>query len=148
MNRFLKTKKGIVTLLATLVVVAASAIGAYAYFTANGAGAGSATVGSASAIQLSSPVVGDLYPGATATPVTVSINNPGSGNQFVGTISGSVTTQGGCLGSWFTVAPVAFNTNVLHGTTVTAPTTVSLDESNSNQNACQGLTMAIAWSSN
>jgi hypothetical protein len=147
MKKFLTSKKGIV-LLATSVAAVVAAMGAYAYFSSTGTGAGSATVGSSGGILLSSPVVGDLYPGAAATPVTVSINNPNPGNEYVGTISGVVTTQGGCLGSWFTVAPIAFNTNVLHNTTVTSPTTVSLDESNSNQDACQGKTMAIVWSSN
>jgi hypothetical protein len=33
------------------------------------------------------------------------------------------------------------------GTPVTANTTVTLDESNSNQDACQGLTMTINWTS-
>src|ERR1700733_2466904 len=40
MLRFIKSKKGIVAMLATLVVVAGSAVGAYAYFTAAGSGNG------------------------------------------------------------------------------------------------------------
>ena len=50
--KFLMSKKG-VALLATLVVAAVAAFGAYAYFTAAGSGSGTASVGSASGIQLS-----------------------------------------------------------------------------------------------
>ena len=144
---FLKQKKAVVAL-AAVAVVALAAIGAYAYFTSTGSGAGSATVGSSSTVALSSPSVGPLYPGATATPVTVTINNPGTGSEFVGTVSGTVTTNGGCLGSWFTVAPISYNTEVAGGASPTAATTVALNNLALNQDACQGKTMAIAWASN
>ena len=60
---FLKQKKGIAAL-AAVAVVALGAVGAYAFFTSAGSGAGSATVGSASTINLSSPNVGPLFPGS------------------------------------------------------------------------------------
>lgn len=144
---FLKRKKGIAAL-AAAVVVAIGAIGAFAYFTSTGSGSGSATVGSASTMVLSSPNVGTLYPGSGTVPVTVTINNPGTGSQYVGTISGTVTTQGGCLGSWFTVAPITYNAQVAGGASPTANTTVEMNNVASSQDACQGLTMAIAWTSN
>ena len=144
---FLKQKKGIAAL-AALAVVAMGAMGAYAYFTSTGSGAGSATVGSASAVNLSSPSVGPLYPGSGTVPVTVTIANPGTGSQFVGTVNGTVTTQGGCLGTWFTVAPIAYNAEVAGGASPTAATTVQMDNVASSQDSCQGLTMAIAWTSN
>ena len=144
---FLTKKKGIATLTAIAVVVL-GAVGAYAYFTAPGSGAGSATVGNASPINLSSPSVGPLYPGSGTVPVTVTVNNPGTGSQLVGTISGTVTTQGGCLGTWFTVAPINFNAQVAGGASPTAATTVQMNNPAVNQDACQGLTMNIAWTSN
>ena len=144
---FLKQKKGIATL-AAVAVVALGAVGAYAYFTSTGTGAGQATVGAASTINLSSPSVGPLYPGSGTVPVTVTINNPGTGSQLVGTVSGTVTTQGGCLGSWFTVAPINYNQQVAGGASPTAPTTVQMTNPAVNQDACQNLTMAIVWSSN
>ena len=144
---FLKQKKGIVAL-AAVVVVAIGAIGAYAYFTSTGSGAGSATVGTSSTVNLSSPLVGTLYPGSGTVPVTVTINNPGTGSQLVGTISGTVTDQAGCLGAWFTVAPIAYNAQVAGGASPTAATTVAMNNLAVNQDPCQGLTMAIAWTSN
>ena len=136
---------------AVVVVTTGIAGGAFAYFSSTGSGTGTATVGSSSNIQLSSPSVGTLYPGGSAVPVTVTIHNPAAGNEYVGTISGSVAdggSGGNCLGSWFTVAPIVYNTNVSAGTSPTAGTTVTMNESGSNQDACQGATLTINWSSN
>ena len=51
MKRFLRSKKGAAALLAT-VVVAISAVGAFAYFTNTGSGTGAATVGTSAEVSL------------------------------------------------------------------------------------------------
>ena len=77
MKRIPRFRKRTWVLLAVLATVAAMAsVGAYAYFTATGSGTGTATVGSASNIQLSSPVVGNLYPAGADVPVTVTLSRP------------------------------------------------------------------------
>ncbi len=147
MSRFLKSKKFIVLVVAAVAIAVGS--GAFAYFTQAGSGSGTAAVGTSSAIVLSSTQVGTLYPGGADVPVSVSVQNPGSGNQYVGTISGSVADNGSCLGSWFVVDPITFNADVTHGATVTAgPTNVRMLDSSTNQDACKGLTMTINWTSN
>jgi len=151
--KFIKSKKGLV-LLATLVVAAAAAIGGYAYFTSTGAGQGSASVGSSGAITLTSNAVSGLYPGGAAKTVTLNVFNNNAGDEYVGTISGSVediTTgpNAGCMGSWFSVAPVTYNTTVLAGATTHPTTTISMpSDTVDNQNACQGAALTIDWSSN
>jgi hypothetical protein len=145
--KFLKSKKG-VAVLAMLVVAAVSAFGAYAYFTASGSGSGSATVGSASGIQLSGSPVAALYPGGADASVTVTIHNPGSGAQNVNVVSGTVATNGSCLGSWFQVDPVNYANTLASGGTDTASTKVRMTDSGTNQDVCQGKTMTINWSSN
>jgi hypothetical protein len=114
--------------------------GAFAYFSSTGSGSGTATVGSSASIQLSSPNVGTLYPGGAAVPVTVTIHNPGAGNEYVGTVSGSVA-NGGTGGN-------CYNTDVAAGASPTANTTVTMNDSGTNQDACQGATLTINWSSN
>ena len=146
MKRFMSRKVAVVGIAVGLTLGLSGA--AFAYFTSIGSGSGSATVGVSTGIVLSSPSVGPLYPGAVATSVTVTINNPGTATERVGTISGVVTTQGGCLGSWFTVASISYNASVAGGLSPTAPTTVALTEAGVNQDACQNQTMAIVWSSN
>jgi hypothetical protein len=130
-------------------VAALASVGAYAYFTAAGSGTGSASVGSSDAIELSSPLVGDLYPDGADVPVTVTISNAGgSGAQFVDTVSGVVADNGACLGSWFEVDPIAYQDTIAAGGSDTAGTNVRMNDSGTNQDACQGLTMTINWSSN
>jgi hypothetical protein len=147
MKRVITSKKGI-ALLATLVVAAAAAVGAYAYFSSTGAGSGSAAVGNSSTIILSSDPVGNLFPGGPSIPVTVHVVNPGGGNEQVNTITGAVQDNGGCLGSWFTVAPINYNQDLSPGAGPDASTTVTLNDIHAPQDACQGATMTINWSSN
>lgn len=107
MRRFglLKTKKG-VALIATLVVVGAAAIGAYAYFTNTGSGSGTATVGNASAWTVTNnfSITGDLYPvllgsspyttwGASTDPITgVSVtNSSANANEELNEVDASIS---------------------------------------------------------
>lgn len=141
------TKRRVISL-----AVAASAValgtGAYAYFTASGSGTGSAAVGSASAITLASGTVSGLFPGGADVPVTVTITNPGGGAQYVGTVSGTVADNGTCQGAWFQVDSVAYNGSISAGASDTKSTNVRMLDSGTNQNACQGKTMTVSWSSN
>jgi hypothetical protein len=147
MKKFLKSKKGI-ALLATMVAAVAAAVGAYAYFTNIGTGTGSATVGSSDVIALSGDVADSLYPGGADAPVTVSISNPGSGTQHVGTISGTVANNGECLGEWFVVDSINYDADLLAGTSDTADTAVRMLDSGAPQDVCQGKSLTITWSSN
>jgi hypothetical protein len=137
---------------AVVLAVAALAIGlgasAFAYFSSTGSGTGSATVGSSSAVELSSASVGPLYPGGADVPVTVTIHNPGSGSEYVNHVSGSVADNAGCLGSWFQVDGVDYADTLTAGASDTAQTNVRMLDSGTNQNACQGKTLTINWSSN
>jgi len=146
MSKYL-TKRRVIVLAITAAAVAV-ATGAFAYFTASGSGTGSATVGSASAVNLSSGAVGGLFPGGADVSVTVTIANPGSGAQHVGTVSGSVADNSGCLGAWFQVDPVVYNATIAAGGSDTATTKVRMLDSGTNQDVCQAKSMTINWSSN
>lgn len=147
MSKHLTKKRVILAAIAGLTVALATG-GAYAYFTASGSGTGSATVGSASGITLSSGSVGGLYPGGADVPVTVTISNPGGGAQYVDTVSGSVADNAGCLGSWFQVDSAAYAGTIAPGGSDTKGTNVRMLDSGSNQDVCQGKSMTINWSSN
>jgi hypothetical protein len=150
------TKKR-VFVLAVVAVVAAVGTTAFAFFSASGSGTGSASVGSASGIVLTSDSVSGLYPAGSDVTVGVHIQNPGSGDQHVGTVSGAVQTDDNgtagdpsddCLGTWFQVDPITYNATVTHGTTSDTSTKVRMTDSGTNQDACQGKTLTINWSSN
>ena len=158
----IKHKK--LAVLGAALAVVAIAGAAFAYFTNNGTGAGTASVGTSSTIELSSPLVGDLYPDGPDVAVTVTIHNPGAGSQHVGTVSGVVNTNNNgtpavpgddCLGSWFQVDPVIYNAtltaddNAAGGTDEdTADTVVRMVDNGASQDACKLKTMSITWSSN
>ena len=148
MFRRLRRKRAAVALAA--VASLALAAGAYAFFSSTGSGTGTASVGTSSGIALSSATpVSNLYPGGADVPVTVSVHNPGAGAENVGTISGKVADNGGCLGSWFQVDDITYNHDIAAGNDgPNASTKVRMLDSNTNQDACQGKTLTINWSSN
>jgi hypothetical protein len=146
MKRF--SKRTWVAIVAVLAI-AMSAIGAFAYFTAAGSGSGNATVGAATGVVITSDVNGtDLYPGGGDESVDVHVNNPGSGQQFVNDVSGTVADSGGCLGSWFQVDTIDLNANIAPGDTVDTTTAVRMNDDGTNQDACQNKSLTINWTSN
>jgi hypothetical protein len=150
MKRFIRSKKGLV-LLATLVVAIAAASGAYAYFSSTGSGTGHATVGVSSPLVITSnpEPVGPLYPGAPPITIHVHIQNPGAGDEYLGTVTGHATSATiGCMDAWFTVGDINYNGVIPGHTTITQDTTIAMPSANVNQDACQGKTLTIAWSSN
>ena len=108
------------------------------YFSSTGSGTGTATVGSSSAVELTSPSVGPLYPGGADVPVDVTIHNPGSGSEYVNHVSGSVADNAGCLGSWFQVDGFNYANTLGAGASATVQTQVRMLNQNLSQDACQG----------
>ena len=146
MKRF--SKRTWVAIVAVLAI-AMSAISAFAYFTAAGSGSGNATVGAATGVVITSDVNGtDLYPGGGDESVDVHVNNPGSGQQFVNDVSGTVADNGGCLSSWFQVDTIDLNANIAPGDTVDTTTAVRMNDDGTNQDACQNKSLTINWTSN
>ncbi|MDX6624392.1 MAG: hypothetical protein QOE75_2324 [Solirubrobacterales bacterium] len=139
--------------------VLALAAGAYAYFTSSGSGTVSASVGSGSAVTLKGTVTGNLYPGSSS-PVTLTVDNPSSGSQRVGTVSlekitadaghstCSVLTTGG--NPDFTMADVVVNKTFASGNNqaVTPGGTLTMNDTGVSQNACQGATLTLTLKSN
>jgi len=156
MNRF--TKKRVFAALTGLAVMGVAA-GAYAYFSTTGSGTATATVGSSSALVIKGTVTGSLYPG-TSSPVSLTVDNPSSGKQRVGTISlekitadaghssCSVVTTGG--NPDFTMADIAVNKvfSPGNGQAVTPSGSLTMNETGVSQDACQGATLTLTLKSN
>ncbi len=152
------TKRRVVLGLVTTLVLALS-VGAYAYFTASGSGTVTATVGSSSALTLKGTVTGNLYPGSSS-PVSLTVDNPSSGSQRVGTVSlekitadaghssCAVTISGG--NPDFTMADVVVNKTFPsgNGQAVTPGGTLTMNDTGVSQNACQGATLTLTLKSN
>ena len=152
------TKKKVVSALAALGILAIAA-GAYAYFTTTGSGTATATVGSSSALVIKGTVTGNLYPGSSS-PVSLTVDNPSSGKQRVGTItlekitadaghsSCSVVTTGG--NPDFTMAEIVVNKvfGPGNGQAVTPNGSLTMNDTGVSQDACQGATLTLTLKSN
>jgi hypothetical protein len=145
-------KKRVFVALATVATIAAVGA-AIAYFTTNGSGTGSASVGSSSAVTIHGTAAAALYPGSSAT-VNLTVDNPSSGSQRVNTIQlGSVTTDeahSGCVTSDFTMPSVTVNQTFPtgNGQAVTATGTLTMANTVLNQDACQGAPLTLHLTSN
>ena len=141
------------------VCALAMAGAAFAYFTSSGSGTGTATVGSSSTVTLHATISSSLYPGASS-PVSLTVDNPSSGSQRVGTVSlTSISADAGHASCStvisggnpdFTMAPVTVNHVYApgNGQTVTPTGTLAMNETGVNQDACQGATLTLHLSNN
>lgn len=154
MRRF--TKKRAVAALC-LIALLAVAGGAYAYFTSTGTGTGNATVGSSSPFTVTTggPTGGPLYPGSGTETITIDVHNASSGNQNVSSVAASLTQDSngdvydtntstyvtGCQASWFTVTPsqTGLPDDVAGGGDYNGSATITMQDVNSSQDACQGV---------
>ncbi len=123
-------------------------VGAYAYFTAPGAGSATANVGAASAIQLSGTTTDAIYPGGPGVDVSISVTNPGKGAQHVDTVTlAGIDTPPGCDAAAFSMAPVTVDTTVAAGGATTVHGTLVMADSG-NQDSCQGGALTLHLASN
>ena len=96
MKEFIKSKKGLAALLATLVL-AISAVGAYAFFTADRFGHrfGHGRLDERNNITLAGTITGNLYPAGAPAGVSVHGHEPGPRCTVVGTSPAVVTADAG-----------------------------------------------------
>jgi hypothetical protein len=152
------TKKRVLGALLPICALALAAV-AYAYFTTSGSGTATATVGTSSAVTLKGTVTGSLYPGSSS-PVSLTVDNPSSGKQRVGTISlEKITADAGHASCSvviaagnpdFTMADVVVNKTFAPGNAqaVTPGGTLTMNDTGVNQDACQGATLTLTLKNN
>lgn len=155
--RWITRKRALVALGCACALAVAGA--AFAYFTSSGSGTGTATVGSSSAVTLHATISSSLYPGSSS-PVSFTVDNPSSGVQRVGTVtlasisvdgahSECVTTISGANPA-FSMAAVPVNQviNPGNGQSVAATGTLTMNETGTNQDPCQGATLTLHLTNN
>lgn len=147
MRRLINKRLAAVVSVATALLVAG---GAFAYFTASGEGSGTATVGSAATVQISSTSTGELFPGGEAS-VTIKVKNAGKGAQHVGNViekSIETSNEPGCKPSWFSIAAVKVEKELAAGEEVSVSGSLKMENAAESQNACEGQTVTINYESN
>ena len=143
--------------MAVLGVVAALAMAAaaIAYWTTTGSGEGSGSVASSNGtVTLHGTVTGELTPGGSSA-VKFSADNAGSSSLQVGTVHAEVSideahAKAGCKASDFTIGDTAENQVIAaHSTGVVLAKdgSISMADTEENQNACLGATISLALSS-
>jgi hypothetical protein len=146
MKRFM-TKK-VLVLLAVAGAAVALSVGAFAYFTAGGSGSGSASVGTSANFNITATSPAAVYPG-TSSPFMITVSNPGSGHQYVDTVSlASVDPVAGCDVSVFTMAPVVFQEDLAPGASDTKPASLAMANLASSQDGCKSKSLSLNFSSN
>jgi hypothetical protein len=136
-------------ILVPVVAIAAIAVAgiAVAYFTASGTGSGTASVSTDSGVTITGVAFDNaLYPGGS-TAVRFTIDNPSSTTSVnvdkvvADTRYGTTGVDGlptRCAAADFTFGDVTVNASIAAGRSVSAAGTLSMANSASNQDACQG----------
>jgi hypothetical protein len=139
-------RKRILVPVAAIAALAVAGI-AVAYFTASGTGSGTASVGSAAGVTISSVSFDNtLYPGGSTT-VRFTINNSSSDTAVqvdkvvADTSEGTNGISGlpaGCDASDFSFGDVTVNASIDASRSTDATGTLRLANTSANQDACQG----------
>jgi len=140
---------------AVILGILAIVAGAYAYWTATGSGAGAATTADPGAQTVTvnqTSTSNGLYPGGSVA-LSGNFDNPAANAVHVGNVTATVTgtNKVGCNASDYSVggtATIANGGSVLSGTAVGgwSGLTLSMADTASNQDACKGATVSIAYS--
>lgn len=147
-------------LLGIVAVVAMTAIGAFAYWTASGSGTGSGSTATGSVaitVNQTSSSSG-LYPGGSV-PLSGTFTNPASFNQFVTSVSASIPSfsfqsdgaKPACTQADFSItgAPAAVGTDVAPGTGgAWSGLTLHMTNAGTNQDNCKNVTVPVNYTSN
>jgi hypothetical protein len=152
------TRRNALTAFACTGALAVAGV-AFAYFTSSGSGTGTAAVGSSSAVTLHATISSNLFPGSSS-PVALTVDNPSSGAQRVGTVTlAGISVDSGHSGCSTTISggnpdfsmPVVNVNKVFqpgNGQSVTPDGTLTMNETGVNQDACQGATLTLHLTNN
>ena len=156
------TKKRVLLVgVASLIVASA----AFAYWTTSGDGTGTATTGDASGFtvdQTANSAPTGLVPGGSPQAVKFDVQNNASTPQRIRSVDysvssikktsdGSAVSTSDCDPDWFTVVdPTVADTSgepghdITGGATETFTGSIKLENTNSNQDGCKGVTVTLA----
>jgi hypothetical protein len=159
--RFTRRK---IAIASAVAVLGAGGVIGYAYFTSTGSGTGNGTVGSASnyAVTVDTASGSALFPGSGSQNTAYHVKNTSTGFQNLSSITAALTADGagdvfntttsatavGCKAAWFTVTnhPGTLPDDLAGGATHDGSADITMQDSGTNQDACQGVTPQITIS--
>ncbi|HWC34360.1 MAG TPA: hypothetical protein VG650_05980 [Mycobacteriales bacterium] len=148
--RKINNKKKAAAVLATGAMVVTGGGVAFAYWTQNGSGAGTAASGTTTAVTVvQTATTSNLYPGGQVA-LSGTFNNPNSGSVRVGTVTATVgTLPSGCVAADFTiVGTAAVNAEIPAGSSVGSWSgiTLKMNDTAVSQDACKAQTIPVTYS--
>ena len=152
-SKVIKKKRTVAVLAAVAALALAAA--AIAYWTTTGSGEGSGSVAlSNGTITLHGTISSALTPGGSSA-VKYTADNAGSSSLSVGTIHAVVSideehAKAGCKASDFTIGDTAENQVIAahsEGVALTHDGSISMSNSEENQDACKGASISLALTS-
>ena len=149
-----RTRRRTALVAAVAAVAIGGGIGAYAYWTATGTGQGTATTGAAENFRIfaSDPEGAPLTPGGPTQTVAFRVQNPATGTQRLSNISVYIanpdgsqwTAVEGCSAADYTVGAVTVPYgDIAGGDEVDGSVSISMINTATNQDACQGATVPL-----
>lgn len=159
-------RRKLVIVLVGVGIAVAIAAGAYAYWTTSGSGTGSATAGTDAGVTVAGDPANGIYPGSSVAVTSVITNSSSTSAQFVTNLHVTISIDSahalaGCLASWFTYKADAdsngtdsnphstpVSTQIAAGGTTSVAGHVFMANPNTNQDACKGATVNLAYAVN
>jgi hypothetical protein len=151
-RKFMTKKRALVLGAVAVLAVAGAAI---AYWTTTGSGSGTGKVAASNGtLKLHGEITEALTPGGSS-PVTFTADNAGKSSLQVGTVSAVVLIDAehagkGCKASDFTIAGTEENQTIpaeSSGVALEHNGSISMTDSNENQDGCKGATITLELSS-
>ena len=156
--RAFTTKRPVVIATLTLLLVVGGGI-AYAYWTNNGTGTGSAETGTNAALTVNqTTTVSAMAPGVAPQALSGNFDNPNVGPVFVKTVVATVTSTNatGCSAADYTITGVSIIGGSAPGVGGNVPAgganvgswsglTIAFNNTTSNQDACKGAVLTIGY---
>jgi hypothetical protein len=149
------TKKKLAAVIGGLAIAGATTGAAFAYWTNTGTGTGTATTGTNAAITINqTSTVAALYPGGTAQSLSGTFTNPNAAGVRVASVQATGVTvdathaAAGCAAGDYVLGGTAtVGIDVISGTPWSG-LTIAMNNTTSNQDACKGASLTIAYTSN
>lgn len=154
-----KNSKRAAAVVLGLGLVAAGGSAAFSYWTTPGTGTGTAATGTVSPVTITatSAAVTRLYPGGPAQSISGSFVNPNPGKVYIHQVSVAISGVTGGVGTpactaadFVLTQPATTNAQITAGTAVAAwgPATITMVNSDTDQNACKNATVQLTFTSN
>ncbi len=145
-----RSKKLIVVAVVSAALLAAGG-GTYAYWTSVGSGSSTASTGTVVAVTVNqTTTVAGLAPGLAAQSLSGNFDNPNAGPVYIAAVTAVVTgtDKAGCTATDYTIAGTAtVGAQVAAGSGVGSWSglTIQFNNKGTNQDACKGAVVAIAY---